>query len=186
METIIIGHRNPDMDAIVSALGYAEFKRLSGETGVIAGRCGNTNERIDYVLGKFGVEAPVFYNDVRPRVADVMERNVITAQVGSPVYDAMLQIGENRFRGLPVVDGENRCVGLISSFKISQHLFPPPDQIDSTREVDASLSNLCATIHGTLLAGELCEKSDRHILVVGAMYTASFRKRIQSLDLSRT
>lgn len=186
METIVIGHRNPDMDAIVSALGYSEFKRLSGETAIVAGRCGNTNERIDYVLGKFGVEPPAFYSDVRPRVADVMERNVVTAHVGAPVYQAMLQIGENRFRGLPVVDDENRCVGLISSFKISRHLFPSPDQIDMTREVDASLANLCITIHGSVLAGELCRKSDRHILVVAAMYTASFRKRIQSLDLART
>lgn len=186
METIVIGHRNPDMDAIVSAIGYTEFKRLSGEPGIVAGRCGHTNERIDYVLGKFGVEPPVFYNDVRPRVADVMERNVVSVHVGAPVYQAMLQIGENRFRGLPVVDDENRCVGLISGFKISRHLFPPPEEITSAREVDASLSNLCATIHGTLLTGELCSKNDRHILVVAAMYTASFRKRIESLDLART
>jgi manganese-dependent inorganic pyrophosphatase len=186
METIVIGHRNPDMDAIVSALGYAELKRLSGETGVVAGRCGNTNERIDYVLQKFGVEPPVFYGDVRPRVSDVMERNVVTASVGSPVYQAMLQIGENRFRGLPVVDDQNRCVGLISSFKISRHLFPPPEEIQSTQEVDASVSNLCTTIHGKLLCGDLCTKSVRHILVVAAMYTASFRRRIESLELSRT
>ncbi len=186
METIVIGHRNPDMDAIVSALGYAEFKRLSGEPGVIAGRCGNTNQRIDFVLEKFGVPSPTFFGDMRPRVSDVMERNVVTASVGAPVYQAMLQIGENRFRGLPVVDGENRCVGLISSFKISRHLFPPPEEIQSTREVDASISNLCATIHGELLSGEICTKSERHILVVAAMYTASFRKRIQSLDLTRT
>jgi manganese-dependent inorganic pyrophosphatase len=186
METIVIGHRNPDMDAIVSAIAYAELKQLTGEPGVIAGRCGNTNERIDYVLEKFSVAPPVFFGDVRPRVVDVMERNVVTASVGSPVYQAMLQIGENRFRGLPVVDDQNRCVGLISSFKISRHLFPPPEEITSAREVDASISNLCATIHGKLLSGELCTKSERHILVVAAMYTASFRRRIASLDLSRT
>jgi manganese-dependent inorganic pyrophosphatase len=186
METIVIGHRNPDMDAIVSAIAYAEFKRLSGGTGIVAGRCGNTNERIDYVLGKFGVEAPVFFNDVRPRVADVMESHVISAQIGAPVYQAMLQIGENRFRGLPVVDDEDRCVGLISGYKISQHLFPPPEEIHSAREVDASLSNLNTTIHGTLLAGELCNAPERHILVVAAMHTSSFRKRIHSLDLART
>ncbi len=186
METIVIGHRNPDMDAIVSAIGYAELKRLSGETGIVAGRCGHTNERIDYVLGKFGVEPPAFFSDVRPRVADVMEQQVVSAHIGSPVYQAMLQIGENRFRGLPVVDDDNRCVGLISSFKISRHLFPPPEEIESAREVEASLSNLCSTIQGTLLTGALCTRSDRHILVVAAMYTASFRKRIESLDLART
>ena len=186
METIVIGHRNPDMDAIVSAVAYAELKRLQGEPNVIAGRCGNTNERIDYVLGKFGLPAPTLYNDVCPRVADVMERNVVTAHKSAPVYQAMIQIGESRFRGLPVVDDDRRCIGLISSFKISQHVFPPPEKIASTREVDASLANICSTVHGRVLAGELCAKPECHILVVAAMYTASFRKRIQSLDLQRT
>lgn len=186
METIVIGHRNPDMDAIVSAIGYAEFKRLSGDSSVVAGRCGSTNERIDFVLEKFGVEPPTFFSDVRPRVADVMERNVITANVGEPVYTAMLQIGENRFRGLPVTDSDRHCVGLISSIKISQHLFPPFDKISSTRVVDASLTNICATIHGTLLTGTLCDKSMPHTLVVGAMHTTSFERRIKSLDLANT
>jgi manganese-dependent inorganic pyrophosphatase len=186
METIVIGHRNPDMDAIVSAIGYAELKRLTGDPTVIAGRCGSTNERIDFVLGKFGVPAPTFFSDVRPRVGDVMERSVVAANIREPVYTAMLQIGENRFRGLPVVDDDNRCLGLISSFKISRHLFPPPDEIGTTREVDASLANLCTTIHGKLLVGTLCEESRRHLLVVAAMYTASFRKRIASLDLANT
>ncbi len=186
METIVIGHRNPDMDAIVSAVAYAELKRLTGTPDVIPGRCGNTNERIDYVLGKFGLPAPAFFNDIRPRVGDVMERDVITAHVGSPVYAAMLQIGENRFRGLPVVDDDRRCIGLISSFKISQHLFPSVDEISTTREVHASVANICATVQGQPLAGELCRKSDRHILVVAAMYTASFRKRLAELDLART
>lgn len=186
METIVIGHRNPDMDAIVSAIAYAELKKLSGETGVVAGRCGNTNERIDYVLEKFSVPAPAFYGDVHPRVSDVMERNVVAVKVNEPVYLAMLQIGENRFRGLPVVDDDNRCIGLISSFKISRHLFPPIEEIESAREVDASISNLCSTIRGKVLAGELCTKVDCHILVVGAMYTASFRERLSELDLART
>ena len=72
MQTIVIGHKNPDMDSICAAAAYAEFKRLSGNTGVIAARAGNTNERIDYVLNRFGVEAPQLVNDLSPRVSDVM------------------------------------------------------------------------------------------------------------------
>ncbi len=56
------------MDSICSALGYAELKRLSGHENVVAARAGNTNERIDFVLEKFGVEAPVLINDLSPRV----------------------------------------------------------------------------------------------------------------------
>ena len=36
MQTIVIGHRNPDMDSICAAIGCAELKRLSGWQDVIA------------------------------------------------------------------------------------------------------------------------------------------------------
>ncbi len=51
-EVLVIGHRNPDTDAICSAIGYAEFKRRTGMRDVVAARCGDTNERIDFVLRK--------------------------------------------------------------------------------------------------------------------------------------
>ncbi len=57
MQTIIIGHKNPDMDSICSALGYARLKQLLGVPDVVAARAGSTNARIDFVLEKFGVEA---------------------------------------------------------------------------------------------------------------------------------
>ena len=80
MQTIVIGHKNPDMDSICSAVAYAHLKRVTGTPNVIAARAGNTNERIDFVLHKFGVEPPVFISDLSDRVSDVMERDVICVQ----------------------------------------------------------------------------------------------------------
>ena len=54
-EILVMGHRNPDTDAICSAIGYAEFKRLMGFDKVIAARCGDINDRISFVLRRFGV-----------------------------------------------------------------------------------------------------------------------------------
>ena len=102
MQTIVIGHRNPDMDSICSAVAYAELKRLTGQEDVLAARAGNTNERIDFVLGKFGVEAPMLLNDLSPRVADVMQPRVISVRADSPVYDALQLIDKKQMRGLPV------------------------------------------------------------------------------------
>src|SRR5581483_2663764 len=36
MQTIVIGHKNPDMDSICAAIGYARLKTLSGVPDVIA------------------------------------------------------------------------------------------------------------------------------------------------------
>lgn len=186
MQTLVIGHKNPDMDAICSAIGYAELKKASGVPGVRAARCGNTNERIDFALNKFGFEPPVFVTSVRPRVEDVMERGVVTAGRDEPVYEALARIGEKSFRGLPVIDASGRCVGLISGFKISRHLFPPRENVTHTREVHASLQDIIATIGGTLLAGPAETDQLDLVLVVAAMQTDSFERRLDHLEQQRT
>ena len=186
MQTFVIGHKNPDMDAIVSAIAYARLKQLTGAPDTLAARCGSTNERIDFVLEKFGVPSPVFISDVRPRVADVMEREIVSAGLRSPVYEAMLQIGEAKFRGLPVVDDDGRCIGLISGFKVSQILFPPLDALTSARKVDTSVANIATTVSGTVLAGTACEKYLPHTLVVAAMHFSSLEERLSQLDLPNT
>lgn len=179
MQTIIIGHRNPDMDSIVSALAYAELKRQLGMPDVVAARAGNTNERIDFVLGKFGVAAPVLVNDLSPRVADVMQPKVISMPAHKPVYDAIQLIEQKRMRGLPVVDQGNRFLGLLSAFKITHHLFPPRDEASMAREVVASLADIVTTFGGTLLNGELGTEPCQQMLVVGAMNAESFAPRLE-------
>lgn len=186
MQTFVIGHKNPDMDAIVSAIAYARLKQLTGEPDTTAARCGSTNERIDFVLNKFGVPAPTFLSDVRPRVDDVMDCDVVCVNHLSPVYDAMQQIGETKFRGLPVVDDDNRCIGLISGFKVSQILFPPIEELSTTRRVEASVANVATTVRGTVLAGTPCQEYLRLTLVVAAMHFSSLEERLAALDLPHT
>ena len=80
------------MDSICSAIAYAELKRRLGVQNIVAARAGNTNERIDLVLHKFGVPAPEFMSDVAPRVADVMETQIISVAHDSSIYHAMNSI----------------------------------------------------------------------------------------------
>jgi manganese-dependent inorganic pyrophosphatase len=186
MKTLVIGHRNPDMDAIVSAIGYAEFKRATGMKDVFAARCGNTNERIDFALQKFGVEAPVFVPDVYPRVEDVMERNVVSIHRNAPIYQAMTRFGEAKFRGLPVVDDSRSCIGLLSAFKLGKYLFPPLENLSSSRVVEASISHIRDAIRGMVITGKEDAEIKPRTLVVAAMLTDSFKKRLEQLDLPST
>jgi manganese-dependent inorganic pyrophosphatase len=79
--TYIIGHKNPDADAICSALAYAAFKEASGQTGFKPARCGNSNARIDAILGRFGAALPEFVGDVIPRIEDIMHRDPFKVSV---------------------------------------------------------------------------------------------------------
>ncbi len=53
MKTIIIGHKNPDTDSIVSAIALAEFCK-----GSEAMRAGELNNETKFVLNKFGAMVP--------------------------------------------------------------------------------------------------------------------------------
>ena len=161
MQTIVIGHRNPDMDSICSALAYAELKRLSGHDNVTAARAGATNERIDFVLEKFGVEAPPLISDLSPRVSDVMQPKVISVRGGRPSTRRCNSSTKSALRGLPVVDDDNRCLGLLSAFKVSHHLFPPREEASTARLVTASLADIVTTFGGALVTGSLSRGSPR-------------------------
>lgn len=182
MQTIVIGHRNPDMDSICAALGYAELKRLTGHENVVAARAGNTNQRIDYVLRKFGVEAPVLITDLSPRVSDVMKDEVISITAESSIYEAIQLIERKQMRGVPVVDGQFRCLGLLSAFKVLHHLVPSREDTGSARIVRAALEEIFHTFAGRLIQGEPALEEHDYLLLVGAMAEESFRNRLQRYE----
>ncbi len=178
MQTIVIGHKNPDMDSVCAAIGYAELKRLAGWQDVIAARAGSTNPRIDYVLNRFGIEAPMLLTDVSPRVSDVMQTNVVSVHEDTPVYDAIQLIERRRLRGLPVVNDRRHCLGLLNAFKISHHLFPPREEAHAARTVTASLADVARTVGAQLICGSLSTEEEDFFLLVGAMRQDSFGPRL--------
>lgn len=167
------------MDSICAAIGYARLKTALGVPNVIAGRAGNTNPRIDHVLNKFHAEAPVFFSDVSPHVGDVMRRDVVFVHSDSSIYDCIHFMEENRLRGLPVVDENRHCLGLLSAFKVIHHLFPQREEAFKTRLVHAPLSGIVESFGGTVLAGELTQETTEHVLMVGAMAADSFSERLK-------
>src|SRR5580658_6651633 len=142
-EVFVIGHRNPDTDSICSAIGYAELKRRTGMAEAIAARCGDTNDRIDFVLNTFGVPAPRFVADVSPKISDVMQRKILSVRPDSTAAEALRLMDEKNLRLLPVLDEAQKCHGLLSLFKLSKFLFPAVNRHagaeHSSREVLSSL-----------------------------------------------
>jgi manganese-dependent inorganic pyrophosphatase len=179
MQTIVIGHKNPDMDSICSAIAYAELKRKLGVPQVVAARAGNTNERIDLVLQKFGVPAPEFMSDVSPTVTDVMDIEIISLDHHSSIYQAMNSIEQKSIRGLPVVDADNRCLGLLSGWKLSEYLFPRREEARTSREVFGSISDIVQSFEGHFLAGTASDSPQKVVLMVAAMSQVSFSERLQ-------
>src|SRR5690348_5184963 len=152
-EILVIGHRNPDTDAICSAIGYAEFKRRTGSPEAVAARCGDTNDRIDFVLETFGVPAPRFVADVSPRIRDVMQRELISISPNATLVEALGVMDDKGIRVLPVLSAEGVCRGLVSVFKMNRIFCPTPQRLFDSRRVLASVENLARTLGAAVVCG---------------------------------
>jgi manganese-dependent inorganic pyrophosphatase len=181
-EIFVIGHRNPDTDAICSAIGYAEFKRRTGMPDAVAARCGDTNERIDFVLKSFGVCSPKFIADVSPKVRDVMQPEVLSVSPDATAAEALGLMDERDIRVLPVLDAKGKCRGLLSLFKLSKFLFPAANRLIDSRRVLSSLNNLAKTLGGKSLIGHETEREEELVLMIGAMKIESFAERLEKLQ----
>ncbi|MEW7868759.1 manganese-dependent inorganic pyrophosphatase [Staphylococcus warneri] len=61
--TYIFGHKNPDTDAISSAIIMADFEQLTGNAGAKAYRLGEVGAETQYALNHFNVDAPELLED---------------------------------------------------------------------------------------------------------------------------
>ncbi|HOB33549.1 MAG TPA: CBS domain-containing protein, partial [Verrucomicrobiota bacterium] len=178
-EILVIGHRNPDTDSICSAIGYAEFKRRTGTPDAVAARCGDTNDRIDFVLNTFRMPPPRFVADVSPKVSDVMQRDLVYVKPSATAAEALQLMDERGIRIMPVLDEARRCRGLLSLFKLSKFLFPAANRLVDSRRVLSSLRNLAQTLHGELLVAFDPDREEELIMMIGAMSSGSFALRLE-------
>ena len=72
MNTVyVVGHRNPDTDAVVSAMAYAALRNAAGDRNYVAGRLDHLSDETKRMLAKFGFQSPVRIKDVRTQVSDI-------------------------------------------------------------------------------------------------------------------
>ncbi|MEZ6089310.1 MAG: DHH family phosphoesterase [Pirellulaceae bacterium] len=68
MNLFVFGHKNPDTDAICSALAYANLRPKTARPDAIAACCGAPNKRTGLsICGVTGPEPPRIVMDVRPK-----------------------------------------------------------------------------------------------------------------------
>ena len=150
----IIGHRNPDTDAICSAIGYAAFLRDSRGDNAVPARCGELSVRTAWALNQAGVTPPRLLMDVRPTAATVCHRNVIVAQSGETFLSVYRKMIEHGFRSIPVVDDTGRMVGMPTLLELAQLFMPATaGDADANRHVRTSEANMLAALNGTFQIG---------------------------------
>ena len=107
-----------------------------------------------------GFPLPGLWQTLRPRVADVMKRNILSVSAETTAAEALGKMDEHNVRLLPVLEPDGRVRGLVSLFKVSKFLFPAPSASFDSRRLLTSLSNLARTLNGKLLLAQEAEQEE--------------------------
>jgi len=176
----VIGHRNPDTDAICSAIGNAAFLRLNGLPQAVAARCGEIPARTQWVLEQAGLEAPLLMHDVRPTAATICHRNVISVTADCTFLNAYRCMLDNNVRAVPVVNQYNHVVGILRYFDLLKLLMPSDLEGMAVRTVHACTQKIAQTIKAEVLTTHaLSNVEDDLVLMVGASSEKTVLKRLQ-------
>ncbi len=119
----VIGHRNPDTDSICSAIAYANLKRELGCTNAVAARAGSINKETKYALETFKVDAPQLISDIYPRVSDVVANVEAKVKTTDSIRTLGITMKDTGLRSLPVVDDNNKLVGIASVSDLAKAYF---------------------------------------------------------------
>ncbi|MEM6885278.1 MAG: putative manganese-dependent inorganic diphosphatase [Verrucomicrobiota bacterium] len=180
MSIYVIGHKNPDTDAICSAIGYAHVLRQQGKDAEAA-CCGDLNARTVFALEQAEVPQPKLMMDVRPTAGQICRREVITAGEKDSLLVTFNHMRGKGLRSLPVVDDHSRWLGMVSLLKVVDLLLPPTGG-EPARAVHTSLQRIASAI-GAEFQNEVDIEQDQELLVtVGAMSAGAFMDRLKQFD----
>ena len=181
--TYIVGHKNPDADAICSAIAYASFKEAIGQSGYTPVRCGNSNARIDAILSRFNVPLPAFVGDVTPRVQDIMRRNPFVISDTGTCAEALEILDTHDIRAIPVVNSTGHLKGQVSIFDLGEYFIPKMKSAKIMRRVYASVADIVRSLKGRILCASEPERIEELFVRVAAMDVHSFGTTRTALDI---
>ena len=116
----VIGHVNPDVDAIASAMGYAWFLNNRDGDDFIPARAGPINAQTAWVLDRVGMQPPELLADASPRFEVVVQRldSVTPDQTLREAWVIANQTGTVA----PVVEADGKPYGLITGLSLFRTL----------------------------------------------------------------
>lgn len=158
----IFGHKKPDTDSITSAIALANLKNelgIKAEARVL----GNPNNETKYVLEYFNIKCPRYLNDVKNKIKDLDFLKGYCAHEDDSMYQGFEYMNENIIGTLPIVDNDNKFLGLVSLKDIAKYQF------------NGDISSLCTSyknIIETLDAEEILKFDEE---IKGNIIVASYR-----------
>ncbi len=181
-KVFVVGHKNPDTDSICSAIAYADIKNRSHEKKYVAKRAGQINEETEYVLNRFGVNAPGYISDVGTQVKDMDIRKCPDAHSYLSVKNAWALMRENGVVTLPVKD-ENGCLeGIVTVGDIARIFMEMPDS-RILAKARTQYRRIAETIEGEIAVGNEHAYFVKGKVNVGAAHPEVMKRHVEKDDL---
>ena len=114
MKTYVCGHRNPDIDSIMSAYALADLRRRTGLADVEAICAGRLPDKAKWVFDHFGVQPVRAKRDVYVRVRHLVDASVPMIDADMSLVDALRRLEESGESSLPVRGKDGRFLGMLS------------------------------------------------------------------------
>lgn len=149
----VIGHRNPDTDSICSAIAYADIKnRTTQEKKYIPKRAGQINEETQYVLNRFGVQAPGYIANIGTQVKDMDIRVSPEADKNMSLKNAWDLMKKNSIVTLPIRNQDGVLEGLLTIGDVAETYMSTTDSylLSNAR---TQYKKIAETIEGMVLEG---------------------------------
>ena len=179
----VIGHKNPDTDSICSAIAYADIKNRSNDgRKYIAKRAGQINEETEYVLKRFGVDAPGYLPDVGTQVRDMEIRETPGVPHSISIKDAWAIMKETNAVTLPITKEDGQLEGLITTGDIAKSYMDAHDNyfLSNARTQYRSIAN---TVEGKIVTGNGHGYFLRGKVVIGATLPEKLGEYLEEDDL---
>lgn len=162
-EIYVVGHKNPDTDTVVSAMGYAALKHALGEKEYTAARLDHLSDETKRMLQRFGFETPLRIRDVRTQVQDLDFDTPPALHASVTLDKAWRTMSEEKISVIPVINEDGTLYGTLSSGDIASYSM---ETIHEPYVKDVPLFNLLSVLEGRIvnesetsvdvISGEIC------------------------------
>lgn len=172
-KTLIFGHKKPDTDAVMSAIGLSYLKNQLGfdtEARVL----GDLNKETKYALEYFDIKEPKYLNDVKLQLKDVKYHKGFYLKETDSIYDGYQAMLNEGLTGLPVVKEDGSFEGLITLKDLSHVMIN-----ENGEDLDTSYENICHVLEGEEVLK--CDDEIKGKLIVAAYRSTTFMSNV-SLD----
>ena len=148
----VTGHRNPDLDSIASAIGYAELKRrLDHGAGYEAVRLGEVNAQTRWALGRSGAPEPRLLSHVHLRARDVMRDECPCAGQDAPLRDVGLLMAAGDADLVAITGDRGEVVGLITARDLARRYIKESGEPSSFADRPVSADLIVDVLDGELV-----------------------------------